>query len=334
MAATKVQVKQLQAVTTVANPGLDTTIPTEKAVRSAINAIIAAADALVYKGTIDCSGNPNYPAADAGHLYIVSVAGKVGGASGIVVDVGDWCLCNTDGTASGDQATVGTKWNIVEKNMVAPLALALGGTGADLSAAQNGQVYKNGAVLATRLDNLAASNDPATANDSTQNYSVGSRWINTSTKAEWVCLDAATSAARWHKTSAAMSFPNQVFTRFISPMLEALTWAAAQIYQAAVTFQSTIAQAVTSSGAGSTFNQSGTGDIAAFQDASVSTVRIPDQGGVALVPQAGGFQAISGLLGYDNVIKRLVLYHETHNYPVPIDPRNGFRQARFDITYV
>ena len=107
----------------------------------------------------------------------------------------------------------------------------------------------------------------------------------------------------------------------------ALTWVAAQI------FQSTIAQAVTSAGAGATYNQSGTGDIAAFQDAGVLTVRVLDQGGIALVPQAGGFQSVDGMLGYDSAIKRLVLKHPSHNYPVPIDPRNGFRQVRFQITY-
>ena len=36
MCATKLQVKQLEAVTTVADPGLDTTVPTEKSVRTAI----------------------------------------------------------------------------------------------------------------------------------------------------------------------------------------------------------------------------------------------------------------------------------------------------------
>jgi len=235
-----------------------------------------------------------------------------------------------DVDAATARATLGLGSLAVENT---PLALAKGGVGADISAAQNGQAYKNGTVLATRLDNLAATSDPTTANDSTQNYSIGSRWINTSTKGEWVCLDATAGAARWHRTSQATSFRNAIFSQFLSPMLEALTWAAAQIYQAAITFQSTISQAVTSAGAGSTFNQSGTGDIATFQDAGANTVRIPDQGGVVLVAQADGFQGIAGLLGYDSVKKRLVLYHETHNYPVPIDPRNGFRQARFDISY-
>lgn len=74
-------------------------------------------DPLIYKGAIDCSGNPNYPASDAGNTYFVSVAGKIGGASGIVVAVGDMAVCNTDETISGDQATVGAYWNIIEKNV-------------------------------------------------------------------------------------------------------------------------------------------------------------------------------------------------------------------------
>jgi len=49
-------------------------------------------DVFEYKGVIDCSTNPNYPAADAGHTYFVSVAGKIGGAAGIVVAAGDMAI--------------------------------------------------------------------------------------------------------------------------------------------------------------------------------------------------------------------------------------------------
>ena len=93
------------------------TIPSALAVKTYVDGIIAAANAMVYKGVIDCSGNPNYPAADAGHTYVVSVAGKIGGASGVNVEVGDLILCNTDGTSAGDQATVGAYWNIIQKNI-------------------------------------------------------------------------------------------------------------------------------------------------------------------------------------------------------------------------
>jgi len=68
---------------------------------------------LSYKGTINCSGNPNYPAADKGHLYIVDTAGKIGGTAGITVEAGTQCICKDNGTISGDQATVGTHWNVI-----------------------------------------------------------------------------------------------------------------------------------------------------------------------------------------------------------------------------
>src|SRR5437016_1551524 len=53
------------------------------------------------KGSLDCSANPNYPAADVGDRYIVSVAGKIGGSSGDTVDVGDIIECKTNNSAAG-----------------------------------------------------------------------------------------------------------------------------------------------------------------------------------------------------------------------------------------
>jgi hypothetical protein len=85
---------------------------------------IAYLDPLLYKGTIDCSTNPDYPAADAGNCYIASVGGKIGGASGKAVLVGDMILCNHDGTASGDEAAVGIYWNAIQANMGAVIGPA------------------------------------------------------------------------------------------------------------------------------------------------------------------------------------------------------------------
>lgn len=82
-----------------------------------VDGILGDNNALTYEGVIDCSTNPNYPAADAGHLWVVSVAGLIGGASGVAVEVGDWLLCNTDSSAAGDQATVGANWDIVQTNI-------------------------------------------------------------------------------------------------------------------------------------------------------------------------------------------------------------------------
>ena len=66
---------------------------------------------------VDCSANPNYPAADRGHTYRVGVAGKIGGASGVVVEAGDLFICLTDGTVAGNHATVGTAWSVAQANL-------------------------------------------------------------------------------------------------------------------------------------------------------------------------------------------------------------------------
>jgi len=79
--------------------------------------IIGDADALIYKGAVNCSANPNYPAADAGHVYKISVAGRLGGAAGPVVAVGDVAICSVDGSAAGTHAAVGANWNILQSNI-------------------------------------------------------------------------------------------------------------------------------------------------------------------------------------------------------------------------
>jgi hypothetical protein len=76
---------------------------------------------LEWKGATDCSANPNYPAASKGDSYTVSVAGKIGGASGSSVDVGDVFVATAD-NAGGTQAAVGSSWVILEHNLVSALA--------------------------------------------------------------------------------------------------------------------------------------------------------------------------------------------------------------------
>ena len=43
--------------------------------------------------------------------------------------------------------------------------------------------------------------DPVVGNDDTQGYAVQSRWVNTSSRKEWVCMDASTGAAVWTETT-------------------------------------------------------------------------------------------------------------------------------------
>lgn len=71
---------------------------------------------LDFKGSTDASSNPNYPAASKGDAYYVSVAGKIGGASGKVVSVGDVYVASAD-NAGGNEATVGTSWFVLEGNI-------------------------------------------------------------------------------------------------------------------------------------------------------------------------------------------------------------------------
>lgn len=95
----------------------DTRIPSQKAVKTYVDGIIAAQDAMVFKGVINASTNPNYPAADRGDTYRISVAGKIGGASGTNVEAGDLIICITDGTAAGTQAGVGANWSVIQTNL-------------------------------------------------------------------------------------------------------------------------------------------------------------------------------------------------------------------------
>jgi len=95
----------------------DTKVASQKAVKTYVDSLIGAQDAMVFKGVIDCSANPNYPAADKGWTYRVSVTGKIGGGSGVTVEVGDFMVCLTDGTSSGDHATVGANWSVIQVNL-------------------------------------------------------------------------------------------------------------------------------------------------------------------------------------------------------------------------
>jgi hypothetical protein len=141
----------------------DTRVATQKAIKAYVDAIATsgASDVMIFKGVIDCSANPNYPAADAGNLYKVSVAGKIGGASGPNVEAGDTLYCITDSTASGNHATVGANWVIAQVNIDGAVtgpasatdnALVLfNGTG--------GKVVKDSAVTVSTDGTFAANSD-------------------------------------------------------------------------------------------------------------------------------------------------------------------------------
>ncbi|MBB3991344.1 DUF2793 domain-containing protein [Croceicoccus naphthovorans] len=108
----------------------DSLIATQKAVKTYVdNAVAGLFD---FKGAIDCSANPNYPAGVIGDAWLVSVAGKIGGASGADVEVGDVIIASAD-NAGGDQATVGGDWFILNVNITGG-----GGGGGSVAAKDDG----------------------------------------------------------------------------------------------------------------------------------------------------------------------------------------------------
>lgn len=99
----------------------DSNISTQKAVKTYVDGLVSRA--MHFKGSINASANPNYPAATIGDAYVISNAGNIGGAIGPSVDVGDMIVA-TATNAGGTQASVGASWDIIEHNLVGALLAA------------------------------------------------------------------------------------------------------------------------------------------------------------------------------------------------------------------
>lgn len=110
----------------------DTRVPTQKAVKTLVNNAVTGL--LELKGSTDCSANPNYPAASKGDAYVVSVSGKIGGASGTSVAAGDVFFATAD-NAGGTQASVGSSWDTIVHS---------GGTGSAITAKDEGSNLTTG----------------------------------------------------------------------------------------------------------------------------------------------------------------------------------------------
>jgi hypothetical protein len=135
----------------------------DKRVMSTTSGVVT--NGLGYKGVLDCSANPNYPAADAGDLYVVSVAGKIGGASGTAVDIGDLALCKDDGTASGTQAGVGANWDVIQANLVGAVSGPASATNSDFAQfdGTTGKLIKDGGLALDTDGTMAANSDAKVA---------------------------------------------------------------------------------------------------------------------------------------------------------------------------
>jgi len=102
--------------------GTNTTqIATTAFVNTAISNKMAEADAMIYKGTLAGGSTGDYgaltPAASKGWTYKVNTAGKI---DGVVVEVGDMLICNTDSTAAATASNY-TKtvanWDFIQGNL-------------------------------------------------------------------------------------------------------------------------------------------------------------------------------------------------------------------------
>lgn len=110
-------VADLLGKTTLSDTNASTALATAAAIKSYVDGLLAANDAMIYIDAINASGNPKYPAASTGHTYKISAAGKIGGAQGPSVEIGDMIICISDNTVEGTHSEVGSKWNIIQTNI-------------------------------------------------------------------------------------------------------------------------------------------------------------------------------------------------------------------------
>jgi hypothetical protein len=136
--------QQMVNIGTVANDGTgDTLRDAGDKINDNFTELYAGLTGLLdFKGSTDASGNPNYPAASKGDFYLVSVAGKIGGASGTDVEVGDSYFATAD-NAGGTQAAVGASWTVVQGNITG----SIGVSGLDDVGDVNAPSPSNGDVL-------------------------------------------------------------------------------------------------------------------------------------------------------------------------------------------
>lgn len=107
-------------------------------------------------GTINATANPNYPAASKGHKWLFSHAGKIGGASGLEVDVGDQLVCTTTSVA-GTHAAVGANFTVVQGNIVDGVTSAEASTDNAIArySGITGQLIQNSGITIDDNDNIA-----------------------------------------------------------------------------------------------------------------------------------------------------------------------------------
>ena len=144
----------------------DTTVPTSKAVWTAVSNGIAAADAMIYRGTFAGGSTGEYgaltPFANNGWTYKVTTAGKINGKA---VEIGDMLICNTDGTSaatSSNYSTIAANWDVIQANIDGAVTAPSSSTNAHVAVldGSTGKVIKDsGYTIGTSVPSNAAFTD-------------------------------------------------------------------------------------------------------------------------------------------------------------------------------
>jgi hypothetical protein len=171
----------------------------DAATKSYVDNNPAAPGALMFVAPIDCSTNPNYPAANQGAVYIVSVAGKIGGASGINVQIGDMLLCLVNGSISDTQAGVGANWTIargIGGAVIGPSSAVSGNFA--LFGDATGKAIIDGSISLDTDATFAANSDTRVPSQKAVKSAIGGKLLSTDTLTQgqsWI-WDGVTSTFR------------------------------------------------------------------------------------------------------------------------------------------
>lgn len=113
---------------------------------------------------------------------------------------------------------------------ITPIDLTLRNVkGSALTATENDANLTNLKTASEELDaelfknNLSAAVAPTTTDDSSSDYAVGSRWIDTTADKEYVCLDATATAAVWKETTSSAGGGDLLSTNNLSDVASATT---------------------------------------------------------------------------------------------------------------
>ena len=167
----------------------DTRLASQKAVKAYIDAV--SASEMTFKGGIDASASPNFPAAVVGDVYRITVAGLIGGASGIAVTVGD-TIISAGTSIAGTQAAVGANWTVLQANVDAATSSTQGLTTYATAAEAEAKALSTKAVTPVALANFSVKKI-ATIGDGTTAAIVVTDNLNTVDKIA-VVRDATTNA--------------------------------------------------------------------------------------------------------------------------------------------